>query len=324
MSIFFHGETGNKQDLGKYFLKKAIGFALDGKFNISAEFIKEGLSFLSCDCEIGNWKDSYNISNKTILDDVLINKAQSIQYLFVKAFIYSFEKEKKELYVALDSIEKYLKYAKTKVETGFINEYILSEDDIYFINLIKIKILIGLGEYEKAYGYLGWIKSSYCAYYFYMGILSSKLSNYNELEFFYNSFCNNPYSACCIQKLRESFIRRNFELEKNPYDQNVLIKLFLDSDLNNDFFQRFQKLNRVLKFDIDNILKGIDNNTNELKEFIEYINLYDSRFSKLNQANIYDDLPEMDELDSYGWGQENYYNEDLDIDQQSQEYWDNL
>jgi tetratricopeptide (TPR) repeat protein len=262
MDSFYKGQTANKDALGKYFLKKAIDFAFGNKFHISYEYIVEGLNFLTCDCELGGWKERYNSSDKTLFNDLSIDKKDHIPYYFVKGYILSFEKELKDLYLALDAIEKYDRALKEK------SYLVLKIEDVEIMlsDYIKGKIYLALEDYEKAfrffYEYEGWNGSHFQILNYRSGLMKeefSSLINYNFGKFdsdrglraLYVSFIENPFSACCAAKLKMSINSYNFYMIPNPYTSNKLITLFLDNESNDSFLQRFVEITGDLTRHID-------------------------------------------------------------------------
>ena len=101
-------EINQKDRIGKYFFSKAITFALNEEFGKSFEFLKQGLDIITCDCIKGGWLKEYTQSNKKLFDDINIKYIPHCEYYFVKAYVMSYEKEKRYLSIASNAIYKYL------------------------------------------------------------------------------------------------------------------------------------------------------------------------------------------------------------------------
>lgn len=217
-------ERGNKESLGKYFLQKAVDFAFDGSFGKSYEFAKEGLDILTCDC--GMWRKRYENSDKTLFSDLLVNTSEYLEYYFVKAFILSFEDDVKDIYVGLDSIEKYLN--KRQNEYGFY---------------VKGKILLSLEKPAEAYEVflraMEFDKNPRLLYR--IGRIKEEHFTKNGLKYLSDSFIMNSSSACCVRILKKYMEKRAIDLSKEKKETNKLILSFVGSDDEWRFYNLFEE-----------------------------------------------------------------------------------
>ncbi|MBE7685495.1 hypothetical protein [Tenacibaculum piscium] len=300
----------NKESLGKYFLKKSVDFAIENSFSKSYEFIKEGLDILTCDC--GSWRRKFEKLDKDIFEDLIINTDEKLEYYFVKGYFLCFKENKKELYLGLDAIEKYLKEK--------IDEYGL---------YVKGKILIGLGEYNEALSTFSeaikFGKNSRLLYR--IGRTKEKYFNLHGLEDLYESFNINPSSVCCTRVLKKYTNERKIELlpfKFNDEEQNELFISFIDSDDEWEFDNLYEKYlsyefldNDLTKETMPTIISFIQMLQINKSVFIEEIDEFDEfEFKNYNYDNYNDDYTRPDDSP--------YYNDGLDMDQQSPEFWDSL
>jgi tetratricopeptide (TPR) repeat protein len=181
-------EANQKESIGKYFFSKATTFALNKEFGKSYEYFKEGLDIITCDCVRGGWLKAYAESDKKLFDDINIKHMPHFEYFFVKAYMMSYEEDKKSLYSALDAIDKYL---------------ILQDDD--YGHYVRGKILLGLEESREAfdcfYSASSFSKNQRLLYR--LGRTKEQLLGENGLEELFNSFIKNPLSACCARLLKK-------------------------------------------------------------------------------------------------------------------------
>lgn len=125
-------QRDNREWVGKFYLKKAVSFALEEKFTLWYEYFKEGLNLLTCDCDDG-WLAEYESSRKDLFQTDVVEYGSVLPYLFVKAYILSFDESDEGL----------------KQDLSFIDGYIEKkpEEHAYYI---KGRILSKLDDYEKA------------------------------------------------------------------------------------------------------------------------------------------------------------------------------
>lgn len=208
-------EKSQKEGIGKYFLSKAVVFATNKEFGKSYEFLKEGLDILTCDCPSKNWKKTYDISDKKLFEDLNINHLLHYEYYFVKAYILSFEKDLKNLYLALDAVDKYQE--KIDDEYGYY---------------VRGKILLGLGKpieafesFKKATNFDWNPRLLYR-----MARIKEEFLNEFGLDELYCSFIENPSSPCCARILKKYMILRGKELSLKDGETNELLLSFNKKD----------------------------------------------------------------------------------------------
>ena len=340
-------QRNNLEKLGKFFLKKGTEFCVKKEFSISYEYFKQGLDILTCDCNDG-WKNEYKRENEDVFYSPLIEGLPLKQYLFVKAYVFSFEDSLKKLYVALDSIDKYLEYSPDQYGFYVKGKILLSLNEgkgalVEFINAQKIQNSHRL-EYR-------------------IGRTNFQFLNKNGLHELYLSFCKNPSSNCCLKYLKKNSISENVSFVLHTKCDNPLLTSFLINKNENYFISQY--------FDFINNESEYSNNqtNNYLNEFIDFLksnsNLFiekkliqieyipeenfhteQENISKINDSNILIalELVEIEKeykLNNYeeSEGEEDfyydddessnaynspYYNDNLDLDQQSPEFWDSL
>lgn len=260
----------NLEQLGKYFLRKGVNFAIENSFGKSYEFLKEGLDLLTCDCTIGNWRDAYSKSSKNIFYDLHIKNVHHHEYYFTKAYIMSYETDKKELYLALDSIEKYLE---------------ITEDEYGYY--VKGKILAGLEEYEEALKNLYFareIRDSLRLQYK-IGRLKEKQLNGSGIAEILKSFLSNPSSTCCVRILQKHSKQHCIELEYDEVNDNALINSFLRED--NEYNFQLLYINTLSKY-TSPVFPPVENAG--ISEFIDFISSNSKQFNgEKDSEEYYDD-----------------------------------
>ncbi len=302
----------NFEDLGKNFLKKAMNFAVKKEFQKSYEFLKEGLLYVTCDCQRGIWfEDFENNKNENLFNDIENYTSNHYEYFFVKSYVLSYSEDKIKLYSALESVEKCLK--------------IEEEEESY---LIKSRIHGELEEYEKANECIlkasnlnNTSRSKYR-----LGRLREFQFNQYGIDNLFTSFIENPSSACCAEKLQQAFRKRELILNyKDQFESNPLIDSF-ENDNSFPFLLKYSLHFRKQLIEKEKI--------NIVNSFIEIIKLNeglflidDNNFFDLNEDDFDeqedDNYSNYDSSEDYSFNDE-YYNDNLDMDQQSPEFWDSL
>ena len=295
-------KINNLDRLGKYYFEKAINFTSDKEFGKAHEYLKEGLDSLTCDCLRYDWYKDINENTFIDIDNHFTNKND---YYFVKAFFLSYKTDLKSLYLALDAIDNYL-------------NYITNEDYGYFI---KGKILVGLKEHEKAYDFfkkaLHIKPNSRNCYYF--GRIKEKVLKQNSLDLIFDSLKQNHTSLCGWQFFKERFDFYNISM--TGHEDNILFNSFIEKDNVTDFTKL---LSNTIESSIDN-----ESNIKIISDFLEIVKKYSYTFS----GNFDDDNnwdlnpynPNNFEENYYNSSEsESYYNDQLDMDQQSQDFWESL
>lgn len=273
-------ERNNKEGLGKYFFKKAVDFAFDKSFGKSYEYFKEGLDIITCDCNGYGWRKRFEKSDKTLFNDLLIDYSQPEEYYFVKAYILSYEVEKKELYLALDAIDKYLQ----------------TKEDEYGL-YIKGKILLSLGENNHAYE--TFIQASQLnsnpRLLYRIGKTKEQHLDKFGLDNLYNSFIRNPSSVCCARILKKYMKERAVVLPLDKGESNKLLISFTDSEDEWKFDSLYQKfidqeyLDNLLPCLTEETLPGIRKFISHLKENAK---LFLDKNNNFNYSNEHYEKPD--------------------------------
>lgn len=258
----------NSEELGKYFLKKAVDFALDRQFGKAYEFIKEGLDFLTCDCSVGGWKDNYLSSKKDIFNDLEVRNCNNYEYYFTKAFLLRNDNNKKNTYLALDAIERYL---------NVVND----EYGLY----IKAAILFKLNNStEEALNLLYESKDIRTT-----SLILYRIGRFKEQELdefgiydLYQAFLENPSSVCCCRILQKNSKKRSISLDLNENNHsNILVKGFLSIENEWEFQSLYEATlnnsdinlsdnNQNSSVVIDDFLCVLKNNHEKFKPIISY------------------------------------------------------
>lgn len=300
-------KTNNFEVLGKNYLEKAVNFAIKKEFQKSYEFIKEGLDFLTCDCLRGSWYNNFENLEVEIFNDIENNTTNHNEYFFVKSFILSFSEDKMKLYSALDAIEKYLNVIVD--EYGFF---------------IKGRVFNALEEFEKSFESYSQalILSNNPRNKYRIGRLKEFKMEEFGIDDLYLSFIENPSSNCCAENLQNYFQKRKLSLNySDEFSSNILL----------NYFENKSSLNFGIKYMItfNNQLQNSEN-TILINDFIKIINLNEEVFIpkknieiELDDDNDSYNSDEDSNYNSYGSG-DDYYDDSLDMDQQSPEFWDNI
>lgn len=294
-------KRNNLEELGRYFLEKGFNSYLAGSYNVSYEFFKEGLNFITCDCS--GWNRDLNDSIKEQFRQLDIPVNQQKAYLFGKGYILSFMKfdQIKELYDALNAIEQYLKIEKD--EYGFY---------------VKGKILYRLDKKQESlqsFYEANDIKSSARTKYRIGRLVEEESIDYG-LDFLVSSFKKNPSSYCCVRILKEFANKSNIEVPFDSLENNELLISFNDSNIKSWKFAI--EYNRLLNknYSIENIdkIKAFVNQIIKYSDIFDNSSKYESSYDNYDYS--YDDF--RNPMDS------EYYNDALDLDQQSPEFWDDI
>lgn len=281
----------NKEALGKYYLKKGVDFAFEKSFGKSYEFFKEGLDILTCDC--GSWRKRFEESDKSILEDLVIETNERLEYYFVKAYLLCFEENKKNLYLGLDAIEKYLNERNDEYGLYVKGEILLRlEQPSDAVNSFSEALEIGGANSRLLYR---------------IGRTNEQHLDTYGLEQLYQSFDINPSSACCVRVLKKYMKEREIEFPIDSSNDNPLIKSLCDSEDEWNFDRLYEKY--LSKEFLDNDLPFPCEET--LPVIIELINFIRSN-SKLFvlEEEYNEEFDHYDYNDSYDYYDEPDYKYD--------------
>lgn len=302
----------NKEALGKHFLKKGVDFAFEKSFGKSYEFFKEGLDILTCDC--GSWRKRFEQSDKLFLEDLVIETTERLEYYFVKAYLLCFEENKKELYLALDAIEKYLNERNDEYGLYVKGEILLRlEQPSDAINVFTEAIEIGGTNSRLKYR---------------IGRTNEQHLDTYGLDELYQSFDINPSSACCARVLKKYMKEREIEFPVDSSNENPLTISFISSENEWKFDSLYEKylnkkyLDDDLPFPQEETLPVIIEFINEVRQKQDLFVLDEEEYE---DGDYYDDYDNYDYHNDYTHPHDSpYYNDALDMDQQSPEFWDSL
>lgn len=269
-------ETGNKEALGELFLEKGAEFAVQKSYGKAYEFFKEGLDILTHDGIGSNhgWLKSYFNSDKKMFIDIANSHSPYYEYLFVKAYIMSYEECcTKDLYVALDAIDKYI-------------DEIQDEYGYY----VKGKILVNMLKYEEALDCFITAKeyNDSPRIKYYIGDIREGGMNKYGIDQLYFSFLENSTSVCCISSLRKHSLPKVKLLPLEENETNVLLLMF--NDYNKDECEFQDLFEEILS---QETYKGEDSRL-IIKKFVQVLRDNSDLFIE-KELNI-DDLYEYNEV----------------------------
>ena len=218
----------DRDNIGKYYLKKAADFTAIGEIGKAYEFLLEGLDYLTCDCDKGGWRaEAVDLSN-TVLNDLKYTGTNYSEYYFVKAFFLSYIDSKKELYLALDAIDHYLYHDR--------NEYGL---------YVKGKVLLGLNEYTlalQAFTDASKYNSCNSRLNYRIGRTKEQFLNEYGLDKLFEAYLLNPTSTCCGRELRNYSKSRNINIKvPENIDNNTLLASFTNNEPGWTFQEKLRK-----------------------------------------------------------------------------------
>lgn len=318
--------TNNFEKIGDFYLEKGIAFFNENNFKASFEFFKLTLEFKSCLDELSANK-IYVVKNGYISD---FDKKNNKEELFSAAFVKLFFESESDNFWALKYIDKYL-----------------IENDDFYGNLIKTVIFIkdirGIYARENYHVEEGIKKLN--SYKINNSFLNNSISLYYKkinmkyAEIIHHNFVNNYTSYNSLFLLDEIYLKCNnlnyINIDKKNF-KNALVRFFYDKNRKTETFLSFYK---------DIIFKAIHKNgqlnyniIKLVEEFVEVINLNSKIFIEIeNSTDSFYYLKIIEEEDKTNrmleeaeienfeiYSGNDYYNENLDLDQQDPEFWDNL
>jgi tetratricopeptide (TPR) repeat protein len=317
IKVFQYQKNLDQERVGDLYFKKAIINICNGNFKSGYNELLVGFENVSCDCAlmtlIENTQEQITQSLKTNLINCSIPELD-----FIRAVIYyfpdssNFGQEQEGVYnKALLFIESYLE------------EYPNSEIGHY----LKGRVLSGLENYEEAISELEialTIKGSPRAHYRIGRIKEQKLEEFG-VDNLFKSILINPSSLCALRWFKDCSNKRGIKLQTNT---NKL----LANHFNNKDTDEFRKTVNVLllkgsvKLTENRILTistAFESFLSSLKEDESLFRVGESNDNVDDHEQEYDDYDHYQ--DDYNSVSDNpYYNDNLDMDQQSPEFWDNL
>ena len=302
-------------------MSKAVRFAMLESFGKSYEFFKEGLDIVTCDCPRGGWLQEYLDSNRDLFGDTEYLHEPRYEFDFVKAYILSYNSDKKNLHQALESIDRYLES--------------LQDSYGYYV---KGKILISLGRAHEALQNFELATASESDYHsrlmYCRGRTMEQFLEKRGLVLLFFSFLRNPLSACCCRVLRKYVKERRLELDLDENEDNQLLLAF-NSDNDDQFFQSLfedvilEELDEIDQKDAlqrwDMVVHGQVANP-VIERFINVLRFNSDLFLQIRTEGTDEDYDGEYDSDNYRSNSSHnpFYNDALDMDQQSQEFWNSL
>ncbi|MEP1140639.1 MAG: hypothetical protein ABJH44_10475, partial [Balneola sp.] len=142
------------------------------------------------------------------------------------------------------------------------------------------------------------------------------------LDELYQSFDINPSSACCARVLKKYMKKRKIKLPVDSSNENPLILSFIGSEDKWKFDSLYEKYlsNKYLDGDFPfgqtETLPVITSFINEVREKQDLFVVDDEEYEDRDYYDYHNDYTHPHDSP--------YYNDDLDMDQQSPEFWDSL
>ena len=299
-------------DLGKEFFNKSISFIFQHEFSIAFELIKFGLDIVTCDCKsdwlYGGVDDLVKLINQSPKNDHL-----SLEYLFVKAFIFSYSEDPNDLNEALNVINIYIN--ETRDDYGF---YI--QGKIFIALDMPHEAILAFDEASKAVH-----SSTNQRILFWKGLANLQNSNKNGLENLYESFTVCQSSICCLEKLKKDMKQQGKSLNLAETESNLLLIEFNSEREETYFSQLYLEILNGESKEFNAYLFGKGEcywYEDSVKEIINDFNKHLRDSAILFYRYKEDSLDEIDQeyrfRDDVDWSN---YNDNLDMDQQDIDFW---
>ncbi|GAB3720589.1 hypothetical protein GCM10027594_00640 [Hymenobacter agri] len=342
----------NVEQLGKQMLHKGCSFILKSNFAAAFSYISDGYDLITCDCPRGSWfTDTYDQREAVIQLASLEMEEPEFHFCLSFALFYislgedGGGKDMDLLTQSLKHIDEYLSYR-------------INHLGYYF----KGRVLSHLGQRPEAIAHFDLsFKSKVNTPALYRASLLREHDSSSGLYGLYQACLSSPSSVCAWEHLHDyAVVKRGIAVptEKVLGKPNTLASQFNDSSfysLNFTFWSLFKEVkgarqpNSYRSFDESLRSTGNDafirykydfrsdiySNSEHLKDFQDFVFImggcarlfnepaaYGTPVSSINYDQDYQDDDDGD------WGGDidnnEHYNDDLDMDQQSQEFWDNL
>lgn len=302
------------ENLGRNYLIKGLRYTVERNFAKGSLCFQEAIDIITCDCNSKDWMKKAGVNLKNLLEkqdvfsDINFKGSNPEDYLFCKAFVLSYPNLKKYNYLGLNAIEQYL-----KIKENHYGYYVLGKLQNY-LGLFKES----LTSYEKAFS----INPTHSLKYK-IGRLKEQELNEIGIRELYTAFTNNPSSGCAIRILKKYANERGINIESREEKGRLTIAFNEDEDEYSftDKYLNFIRKESNLRF--DSLMNSSNNIVSELFQAFDtnstsFINFkYNEERKNGNHISHYDD--------SYNNGfNDEFYNDQLDMDQQSPEFWDSL
>ncbi|HLV14470.1 MAG TPA: hypothetical protein VKY41_04765 [Xanthomarina sp.] len=324
-------KCNNLEAIGKNYFKLGMKHTLKKSFDKAYEYFKAGLNSLTCDCIKDKWIISHGQWDYRLFHDMNYSFNDPSAYYFVKAFLLINYTDKKFHYLALDAIEKYLDIQVDEYGL-YVQGKIYNRLEYYFEaykcfdKAIKIKNLLPIKYRQGRLDVLTFEGSPL------------EINRYFDcVDKLCDSLLLNPSSACCARELKnnwridknfDEFMRYEIKSNSNYYNNNKLIDLFISEDNTEEFESLYKEL---IKKEISLRVSDLISANSDFSNFISLI----YSVKGLCEGDIYldkngdfggykSDFDLSHEREDNSWFENPYYNDQLDMDQQDPEFWDNL
>lgn len=215
----------NREKYGQSLFVAGLRYAMGKDFIKAHEYVKAGLTFVTCNCNGSKWRSMYDESDKKLFDDTDIPSDSKMEYYFVKAFVLSsYTDDKCVLKDAFDAINSSY-YFKDR-PFGF--DHLLRIDLSYLINEKSIS-----SEYLNLEKYNWYIYAAFVdpspRFLLKLGLLKEyKFEKYqiSGISEIFLSFLFNPSSSCCARYLQKSAKKNDIKLPINTAEPNILVLAF--------------------------------------------------------------------------------------------------
>ncbi|NMH24401.1 hypothetical protein [Flavobacterium solisilvae] len=309
--------TKNFESLGRYYLEIGLNFYKKTNYLNSSEYFKKALIFINC------------LNRKQIdseLEDFFfkdLNGTEDDELVFSLAFVSLFCTNNNEHWT--------LKY---------VDIYLKSNED-FFGNLLKTIALHQLeDDYNLKISYEKTIK--FQEEHTFLKYLSAKIKKSNGIKYIqiiHQNFVENYTDYNSLLYLYEMYKKidnPNYLILDEEKLNNILINYFYYKSANISNFISFyinvvdMQINKdgLINYPIVNLIKDFTKMIDQNRDFfIEVENSTNSFYHVkiMDEENKLNDLLNEHEVASYEYERENdYYNENLDLDQQDPDFWDNF
>ena len=350
----------NVERLGKQMLHKGCSFILTKNFVAAFSYLSDGYELITCDCPRGSWF-SDTLSQKEAIVELATLETDEPEFHFCISFALFYislgenggGKDVGLLTQSLNHINEYL-YSRINYLGYYFKGRVLShlgqspEAITYFDLAFKARANTPalyrasmLREHESSNGLYGLYRaclnnpSSVCAWEHLhnyavvkRGIIvptekelnrpNTLASQFNDSSFYSldNTFF---FHFREIKGARKPNSFRSFAESSRSTDNNGYIRY--NYEFNSDIYKSGDHLKEFQDFVF--IMSGCAHLFDEPTSYGNYVNpiSYEEDYEEEGEGNYQDD-------DEGGWGGDidnnPYYNDDLDMDQQGQEFWDNL
>lgn len=303
----------DSERIGDYFFNEAINSFIAGDFKETFNQLMLGFEEVTCDCELSRLVKKYSEDLKKSLKLSSINcSPQELDFIRAVYFFFSDEYSK-----ALPQIESFLE----------------DNDESEIGHYLKGRICAGLENMEDAYSELEKalsIKETSRVLYR-IGRYKEQISEDFGINQLLQSVIINLSSLCSNRWLKDCADKREIKLETNT---NRLLANYFNNKKTDEYLTTLNSLLKNGKVELNN--NSTLNSTNAFEDFLTTLNS-DSHLFGISGTNNTDDSDDefsddSDDFDYYDDYQDDYpsvydnpyYNDNLDMDQQSSEFWDSL